>query len=168
MQDAGRHLDEAVDRQPRDHWAHFYQGVCAYRRQQYAIAVAAFTVCISQAPDTALFRHNRALALTALGEKERARRDYDQALVLEPGLAEAALNRAMLHYDAKRFSEAAADLQRAGSNGADSVAVNYNLALLRVAQKDRDGARLYLRKVLDRQPDHVEARDLLRQLDTNP
>lgn len=165
---AARHLDEAVDRQPGERWAHFYQGVCAYRRQQYAVAVAAFTACISQAPETALFRYNRALALTALGDKERARRDYDQALNLDPGLAQAALNRAMLHYDAKRLTEAAADLERAAKDGADVDAVDYNLALVRVAQDDKAAARLYLRKVLDRQPDHADALELLRRLNANP
>jgi serine/threonine protein kinase/tetratricopeptide (TPR) repeat protein len=163
--EAARFLEEAVERQPNDLWAFFYQGVCAYRRQRYGEAVTAFTACISQSPDTALFRYNRALAYSASGDNDRALRDYDQALRLDPGLAQAALNRAVLHYHGKRFTEAVADLERAAKNGADLAAVEYNRALVLVGQDDKSAARRSLRKVLERQPEHAEARELLRRLD---
>jgi serine/threonine protein kinase/tetratricopeptide (TPR) repeat protein len=165
LTEAARFLEEAVEKRPNDLWACFYQGVCAYRRQRHAEAVTAFTACISQSPDAALFRYNRALAYSACGDNDRALRDYDQALRLDPGLGQAALNRAMLHYQAKRFPEAVADLERAGRNGADLAAVEYNRALVLVGQDDKSAARRSLRRVLERQPEHAEARELLRRLD---
>jgi serine/threonine protein kinase/tetratricopeptide (TPR) repeat protein len=167
LEEAARYLEEAVDRQPNDLWASFYQGVCAFRRGRYPDAVTAFTACVSQVPDTALFRYNRALALTAVGDSDRALRDYDQALRLDPGLGQAALNRAMLHYQAKRFAQAVEDLECAGKNGADPATVEYNRALVLVAQDDKIAARRSLRKVLERQPEHADARELLRRLE-NP
>jgi serine/threonine protein kinase/Flp pilus assembly protein TadD len=165
LAEAARFLEEAVERRPNDLWACFYQGVCAYRRQRYTEAVTAFTACITQSPDTALFRYNRGLAYSATGDNERALRDYDQALRLDAGLAQAALNRAMLHYQAKRFTEAAADLDRAARNGADPTALEYNRALVLVGQDDKSAACRSLRKVLERQPEHAEARELLRRLE---
>jgi serine/threonine protein kinase/tetratricopeptide (TPR) repeat protein len=162
---AARFLEEAVERRPNDLWACFYQGVCAYRRQRYSEAVTAFTACITQSPDTALFHYNRALASSAGGDDDRALRDYDQALRLDPGLAQAALNRAMLHYQAKRFAEAAADLDRAARNGADPTALEYNRALVLIGQDNKSAARRSLRKILERQPEHAEARELLRRLE---
>ena len=54
------------------------------------------------APDRAWCYYHRGLAYQALGRCGRALRDYGRALQLDPTLAEAALNRGMLHRRQKR------------------------------------------------------------------
>src|SRR5205823_7207713 len=102
-----------LELRPQDFWLNFYQGLCAYRLGRHADAASAFRVCIALSPRTPECYYNRALALSALGQSDRALRDYTRALELDDGLTAAALNRGLLHYAAGRFAEAAADLNRA-------------------------------------------------------
>jgi serine/threonine protein kinase/tetratricopeptide (TPR) repeat protein len=88
---AAAELDRAVRLQPQGLWPNFYRGLCAYRRRRYEEAVTAYSVCVGAAPEPAVCFYNRALACAALGRTEQARRDYDQALRLDPTLT-AALN----------------------------------------------------------------------------
>jgi serine/threonine protein kinase/tetratricopeptide (TPR) repeat protein len=87
LERAAAETDEAVRLEPQSLWPNYYQGVCAYRRGQFADAAAAFGVCIGAAPDAAGCYVNRALAFAALGRTEAALRDYDQALRLDGSLA---------------------------------------------------------------------------------
>jgi tetratricopeptide (TPR) repeat protein len=82
LERADLELREAIHLQPQGLWPNFYGGVCAYRLGRYQSAVTAFSVCIGAAPTAAACFYNRALALTALGQTEAARDDYDQALRL--------------------------------------------------------------------------------------
>jgi tetratricopeptide (TPR) repeat protein len=91
-------LERAVDLRPQDFWAHFYSGVCAYRRGRPDDAIASFGVAVALAPEVPEVYHNRALAYAAEGKTAAARRDYDRALALAPTMAAAALNRGVLHY----------------------------------------------------------------------
>jgi tetratricopeptide (TPR) repeat protein len=83
---AASELERAVDLQPQGLWPNFYQGACAYRRARYEDAVNAFTACIAIKPEWAGGYYNRALAHTAVGRTERARRDFDRASQLDPGM----------------------------------------------------------------------------------
>src|SRR5262249_19236364 len=98
LERAAEELHQTLALDPRGFWPNFYQGMCAYRREQYLEALTAFSVCIGMAPDSASCFYNRALAYTALGCPEQALKDYDYALHLDPKLAPAALNRGLLHY----------------------------------------------------------------------
>jgi serine/threonine protein kinase len=82
-------LDQSVRLEPQGLWPNFYQGVCAYRRGRHVDAVAAFGVCIGAAPEAAGCFYNRARAFAALGRREEARRDYEQAQRLDPRLTAA-------------------------------------------------------------------------------
>src|SRR5262249_22049247 len=129
---------------PHALWPHFYHGVCAYRGKRYEDAVLAFTACAALAPErtqTAWHLYNRAKAFAALGRTERALADYDLALEDDPRLAVAALNRAVLQYQAGRYREALAGLQLAEKRGANPALVYYNRALVQKARGDREGAR---------------------------
>jgi serine/threonine protein kinase/Flp pilus assembly protein TadD len=161
---AAEELTRAADLRPQDFWAHFYLGVCAYRRREYADAVHSFGVAVALAPASAECYYNRALAYAAAGNTDRALADYDRALALAPHLAAAALNRGVLHYQEGRFAEARSDLGRALRDGAEPAAVHYNIALVCLAQHDRAAAREHLEQALSQDPGHVEARALRDRL----
>jgi tetratricopeptide (TPR) repeat protein len=101
-----------------------------------------------------------------MGRLDRARRDLDRALKLEPDNAAAALGRGILHYRTNRFSEARADLEHALRAGLDTAALRYNLALVHLALDDRSAARASARLALRLDPAHARARRLLDRLDT--
>jgi serine/threonine protein kinase len=79
-------LTQAIDLDPQNFWAHYYQGAVAYRQGCPHDAANAFTVCIALAPRTAVCYVNRARAYTALGATARAERDYRRAVELDPSL----------------------------------------------------------------------------------
>jgi tetratricopeptide (TPR) repeat protein len=91
---ASEEVERAVHLQPQGLWPNFYRGVCAYRRGRYEDAVTAYSVCIGAAPEPAACFYNRAVALTALGRRSQARRDYDEALRLDPSHTPRARNSA--------------------------------------------------------------------------
>jgi tetratricopeptide (TPR) repeat protein len=127
-------LQQAVRIQPQDLWPNFYQGVCASRLGRHEEAVIADSVCIGAAPKAANCFYNRALALGSLGRLDQALRDYDTALRLDSAMANAALNRGVLHYRAKRYDAAMADLCRASELGANPEVVRFNRSLVNRAR----------------------------------
>jgi tetratricopeptide (TPR) repeat protein len=130
---AAHEMEQAVLLEPQGLWPNFYHGLCAYRLGRTTDAVSAFSVCIGAAPEAASCFYNRALAFDALGRPEQALRDYDQALQLDPTLADAALNRGVLHYRARRYDAARADLRRAGELGSHPAIVSFDLLLVNLA-----------------------------------
>ncbi len=167
LDQAARHLDEAMRLQPEGLWPHFYAGQCAYRRQRYDEAAAFFSVCVGASPQLAAAYFNRGLAYAVLGKPERALHDYTRALTLDAGMGVAALNRAILHLEAGRHDEAEADLRQALSGGADAAAVHYNQALVRQARGDRAGALQSALEALRHNPDHLQARSLRQSLESD-
>jgi serine/threonine protein kinase/Flp pilus assembly protein TadD len=157
---AAEELDRAVARRPDDYRAHFYRGVCAYRRRQFADAVHSFGAAAALAPENADCYFNRALAYVAWGQEDRALKDYDRALALAPAFGAAALNRGVLHYHQGRLTQARADLERALRGGAEPAAVHNNLALVDLAAHDRPAALAHLERALRHDPAHAEARAL--------
>ena len=104
------------------------------------------------------------LACAALGRKQQALLDYDQALRLEPGLGVAYLNRGALLVEAGRAAEAEADLRKALEKGADPAAAYYNLAVVHLARQDRVAALESVRTALRHNPDHARSLELLKRL----
>lgn len=157
---AREELQRALVLQPHGLWPNYYYGVCAYRLKRYEDAALAFSVCVGAAPKVAGCYYSRALALSALDRTDEALHDYDRALLLDPTLAAAALNRGMLHYQEKRFSEAMADLRACVGHGGDPATVYYDMALVHLAQRERDAALVSLDKALKHNAGHEEARQL--------
>jgi serine/threonine protein kinase/tetratricopeptide (TPR) repeat protein len=167
LDEAASMLEKAVELDPRRLWPRFYQGICAYRLHKYEDAVLAFTMCVvltTQPPEMAGCLYNRALAYQGSQRSKRAMDDYDDALRLDPNLGVAALNRGILHCQEKRYPLAYADFQRALEDHVDPATVHYNLALLYLAQEQPDDARASVKRALDYEPDHKEARALSERL----
>ena len=64
----------------------------------------------------------------------------------------------------KRLTDAAADFQRALAHGADPARGHFHLALVCLAQADRNGAIAHLERVRTVDPSHAEAARLLKKL----
>jgi len=157
-----------VDRDPAGFWPNFHLAVCAQRQGQAAEAVGGFSACLVAARDRrGLCHYHRGLAYVALGKPDNAVRDFDRALELEPGLVEAALNRGLLHHQARRFPEAVADLNRALSGGYRPAVVCYDLAVVHLAAGDRRAAREFAARAVGYDPDDEKAKALLDQLRTD-
>jgi serine/threonine protein kinase/Flp pilus assembly protein TadD len=161
---AAEELERATDRHPQDFRAHFYRGVCAYRRRQYDEAVHSFGVAVALAPGSAECYYNRGLAYAAWGKNDRALADYDRALALAPRLAAAELNRGVIHYQEGRYDRALADLEAAVRDGAEPATAHYNLALVRLALRHEPAARRHLDQALQHDPAHADARSLRERL----
>jgi tetratricopeptide (TPR) repeat protein len=93
-------------------------------------------------------------------------RDFDRALDLDPNLAEAALNRGLVHLRQKHLDAAEADFQRALKKGADPARSHYQLALVCLARGDRAGAVSHLNEVRRLNPSNQPAGALLEKLQT--
>jgi serine/threonine protein kinase/Flp pilus assembly protein TadD len=166
LEQAGFHLARAVELQPQNFWFHFSRGLCAQRQGQAEEAVIAFTAAIALAPPPvlALCYVNRAQAYTARDRTDRALRDYNRALDLEPGLATAWLNRGLLHLQEQRSTDALEDLRQALACGADPATVHYNLALAHCARRDWAAAAESVRQALQHNPRHKDAQELQDRL----
>src|SRR5262249_202215 len=129
---------------------------------------AAFSVCIGAAPQLAGCFYNRALALVARGQGDRALRDLDRAIELDGQLGAARLNRGILRLESGQFAAAAEDFDRALAAGADPGAVHYHLALVHLAENDRAAPLTSLNAALRHDPAHAAASKLLDQLRREP
>jgi tetratricopeptide (TPR) repeat protein len=70
----------------------------------------------------------------------------------------------MLHYRAKRYVAAIADLQRAAELGEDSPVVLFDLALVNLARGERAAALENLTQCLAHNPQQADARKLYDSL----
>ena len=112
---------------------------------------------------------NRALALAALGEVDEAIRDDTRALQLDGTLADAPLNRGILHYQEGRLDAAESDFRRAigAAKGRTTLGkAHYNLALVAIARGDRPTALSQIAAALA--DGHTEAANLRRLLPGDP
>jgi tetratricopeptide (TPR) repeat protein len=167
-EEAAAHLEQVREREPQRFWPNFYWGVCAYRLGRHKEAVHAFSICIALSPASAECYYNRGQAHGAQGQTAQALRDYSRALELDANLAAAACNRGLIHYRSGRTSQAEADFSYALARGFETAALHYNLALAQWSRKDRDDALSSLRRALRLNPEHEEARALLRTLTGQP
>jgi eukaryotic-like serine/threonine-protein kinase len=161
---AAHELKQACDLEPQDAWCNYYRGLCAYRLKQYGEAARAFSVCVGAVPDQAGCYYSRALALACLGRLDEAVQDYNRALQLDPKMVFARVNRGMLHYQAKQYGQALADLEQALADGADPALINYDLALVHLAQADPAAALTCVERALRQNRHHPEAARLRDQL----
>ncbi len=73
--------------------------------------------------------YNRAVALTAAGNRKVALVDYGRALELDPDLLPARLNCGILHLELKQYSEALAAFERVEQSGRDDAALHSGLGI---------------------------------------
>jgi tetratricopeptide (TPR) repeat protein len=165
LDQAAQQFQSGLELRPQDYWLNFYAGICAYRARKFGEAVHAFHICIVLSPETAECYYNRGLASQAVGDVSRALADYDQALKHNPGLTDAALNRSILLYNARRYDEASADLKRALASKPGTSAlgeIHYLGGLVELAREHGPPALEHLEAAAA--GGHTEARVLLDRL----
>jgi tetratricopeptide (TPR) repeat protein len=147
------HLEQAVAQEPDHYWAHFYQGIAAYRAQRFNDAAIAFRVAVALRPRHPGGYHNRALAAAGAGDLNQALADYTKALELDPSFYAAAWNRGLVHVKLRDYEAALADLRIAQARGADPQAIQADIN--RVTQMRKSALPLM---IVLHQPD-ASARD---------
>jgi tetratricopeptide (TPR) repeat protein len=130
LRQADELLRGAVKQDPANEWAHYYQGVCAYRQQRVGAALQAFSICIALAPQRASAYYHRGLAHTQREDYAAALEDYSRALQLDPELAGAALNRGLVYAELTHYAAALKDLDYALIKGANPQQVRANRLLI--------------------------------------
>ena len=105
---------------------------------------------------------NRGVIHNRNGDLSAAVDDFDAALNLDDGLAEAYLNRGNSFFLASRFAEAFADYERAlETNVSKPWAAWYNIGLVHDAQNNAEKAREAYEKALKENPDFTLAQQKL-------
>lgn len=160
---ADEHFRAAVDLSPRELWPHFYHGRAAYHLKHYEEAKTAFTVCLALSPRAGWY-HYRGLACRQLAQFKLAEADFDRAIELEPHLAAALLDRALLALEEKRYDDALADFDRAAKQQADAAGIAFGLARVFAETERPDMALVELKKLFSLEPDHQPGHALARAL----
>jgi tetratricopeptide (TPR) repeat protein len=191
--EAVRHLDRALDLNPRHYWSWVQRGLCHQEQGNYALAASDFGTCVGLWPDFAWGHFNRACALAQCGQHADALADYGRALRLDPELLPAYVNRGLLRLEMGQYGPALADFEEAAKRGRDDAFLHsgrggaleklgrhreadeaFRMAAARAASVPKD-ARLrliwvYGFAVVDRKPDEARAafEEVLRQAPANP
>jgi tetratricopeptide (TPR) repeat protein len=92
------------------------QGIAAFERREYAIALDHFRTILAERPGFADIRHYAGLCLIFLGQPEEALAEIDRALAANPGYVETHINRALLLQELGRYDEARESFRLAGEH----------------------------------------------------
>jgi len=144
-------LQQAVKWEPNNFWAHFILANCYDRFGQDARAEASYSVCIALAP-TPWAYFNRGLALLRQQNYRQAQSDFDEALRLQPDLADALVNRALACQGLGDYRGALEDLTAALQRGSAETRIYFLRSRVRDKLKDAEGARRDLDEGMRRQP----------------
>ncbi|WP_235963347.1 protein kinase domain-containing protein [Tautonia rosea] len=106
-------LDRATGLDPRRFWSWFALGLCHFEQERYDVAASDFAICIILNARSSQAFANRGLALAMDGRPAEARRAYDEAVILDPDLIPARINRALVCLELEDPAQAADDLQYA-------------------------------------------------------
>ena len=112
----------------------------------------------------AIAHNNRGNAYDDKGDGQRALADYDQAIRLDPRLAEAYYNRAYALYRLGRLEDSLVDFGKVIELNPRLPSAYFNRSIVFLALKQRNRAIADLRKALELDPDNVKYRDQLSEL----
>ena len=152
LEGAQNEFRRAVDLEPDAFWPNVYLARCAYRLEEFDLALNASMACVALSPKSAECFFNRALCHHALGHREQSFHDFSRALQIDPTLGIVALHRGMLLAEMGRYADATRDLEAALVKGADPTLVYYQMAVVHLAQEDRLASRKSLQQALDQNP----------------
>ena len=109
------------------------RGVIAARAGRWAEAIADFNALVAADPDNAVSRNLLATALLTTGQRDAARRHYEEAIRIDPGHARANLHLGLLLAEDGRETDAIARFRRAveADPGSNLVYLNLAAALMR-------------------------------------
>ncbi|MDV2495731.1 MAG: tetratricopeptide repeat protein [bacterium] len=132
-------------------------------------AAQAYRRAVEVDPESAKAHSSLGNAERALGRPEAAEAAYKRAIELQPDSAEAHFNLASLYGEQGRYRETIAELERAVAADPTMAVAHKNLGLLYLkVMRNPARARLHLQRVLDLAPNHPEALEIRRLLDSLP
>lgn len=115
--EARRAFDAVVALQPTHFWGRYFLALCHLGEEHWSEARASLDLCIGYQPQVVWPWLMRAFVRTRMEDRTGASRDFDQALSLAHDMPDALYilyaNRAALHLQEHRLSEAKQDLHRA-------------------------------------------------------
>jgi tetratricopeptide (TPR) repeat protein/S1-C subfamily serine protease len=110
--DALKSIDIAIQIEPNDLKLLNEKAIILLQQKQYLAAISIYNQIILKQPESYVYS-NRGTVKSALGNKQAAIADYDQAIVLNPKNAGAYFNRGIAKYDLGNEQAAIADYDRA-------------------------------------------------------
>ena len=151
-------LKEALRHDVSSFWAWFVLGHCHYAQRRFIEAAGDFAACAVRGPKFAWVHFNRGLALARAGRPLEARHAYDRALELDPGLALALVNRAMVELELNELASAHRDLVRSIELGRDDLVAMTSLGETLARMGRRDEAERYFAGLMARDPGSLVVR----------
>lgn len=145
-----------IARQPFDAEAYYNRGVAYYAWGKEAQALEDFAESLRLAPSPQAYTA-RGLLRAAAGELQKAEKDYQAALELNPAFALAYYNRALLYFALEKWAAFADDLEKLRLLKPQDSDVLLLQARYWQAQKKYKEALLPLNTLLENQSTHIEA-----------
>lgn len=136
-----------------------------YRRQhQFPQAEQLLRRALEIAPDNPEANYSIAMLYAQEDQPERAEQNFQRALSLRPGYQDALNNFGVLLVREKRYSDAEKEFQSCIQNNPNFDQAYLNLARLYLVWNNKDKARDTLEVLLQKQPQHEIARQMLKML----
>ena len=162
-------LETAMQQRPAGRaprfWARFLHAYCCERAGRDDEAIADYGICIGLRRDFAWPYHNLGLIYTKRGRYALAIKNLEEAVRLDPNLAEAHVNLGVAQFQLGRFAAARRSFRQAIDLGYQTAEAYSNLAAAHEALGDPQGAREDLWRALKIDPDCEAARRNLKKLD---
>lgn len=127
----------------------YRQAVKHLRRNEYDSAVEEMSDLIKREPEVGQHYRFRAEILRLWGKLDRARRDYEKMIQIDPDSAVAFNGLAEVNLQAKHFDKAQAAAQRAFELAPDEWVASYNLGMIEDRLQDSENAIKHLNHALD-------------------
>jgi tetratricopeptide (TPR) repeat protein len=177
-QEAGQ---QAASRAARTAWEHYALGrsllrtatapgcVPSWERAAtLALAAAALDRAVELEPQALWPHFHYGLCASHLGRHEEAVHAFTACIALSPQFAAAYHNRARAQAALHRTDQALRDYDHALQYGAPPAGIHYGRALVYQARQDRRAALASVRRALEHDPGHTDARALQAHLLANP
>lgn len=143
-------------------------GLAARTRGDQSGAIKRFTQAIDSGglnqENLAVAHNNRGNAYDDQGQPDLALNDYDQAIRLDPRLAEAYYNRAFVRYRVGQLQEALEDLDKVVQLSPDLPSAYYNRSVVLESLGQKNRAITDLQRALSLDPVNIKYRDNLERL----
>jgi tetratricopeptide (TPR) repeat protein len=163
LDDAIRHLEEALRLMPDYAGAHYNLGIAFERTGKAREAIGQYEQALQVNPDYAEGHNNLGIVLLRVGESQKAKEQFEQALRIDPDLAEAHNNLGAELDRQGRTQEAIGHFEQAVRAKPDYIEAHNNLAsaLWAGGKGNVEEAMGHWEQALRIQPDNVEAHNHL-------
>ena len=131
-------------------------------------AMDSFRRAAEMAPENAIYPYSMALVAGEMDQPLEALEALKESIRLDPEFGRAWYNLGLAHAQLDQLQEAVAALRKAVELMPESTDPNYALATVYLRMGDTTQARQAAQAVLDREPDHGQARSLLRNAARSP